>query len=204
MEEAKAKEIFEALYKDVNGKALSLEGRESMGLSSKSYVYGEILFDSFVKILQYANPPKGGTFCDCGSGTGKAVMIAHLLFDFEKCVGIELVDPLYNASAKVLKRYERDYRPQLAADVGDRKVIMHHASFLTCDFSNVDLIFMNATCFTDDLLEALEQRLNGMKVGSQVITTSKSLRSPQFQMYHQQAYDFSWGIGTEFYHRKIS
>lgn len=203
MEQEKAKQIFENLYQEVNGRALSLEGREKMALSSKSYVYGEVVFDSFVQLIKDANPPSHGVFCDCGSGTGKAVFVAHLAFDFRRCVGIELVDNLYEASAVVLEKYEKEVRPTIANEIGDKKIALYHGSFLDGDFSDVDLVFMNSTCFQEDLMEAIELNLNFMKPNSQVISLSKSLRSPKFEMYRQQMYEFSWGQATGFFHRKI-
>lgn len=204
MEHEKAKKIFESLYEEVNGRALSLEGREQMQLTSKSYVYGEVVFDHFVQLLKDANPPPGAIFCDCGSGTGKAVFIGHLAFDFKRSMGIELVDNLYNASAQVLEKYNKEVRPTIADEVGDRKIGFFHGSFLDGDFSDVDLVFMNSTCFQEDLMDAIELNLDFMKPGSQVISLSKSLRSPRFEMYRQQMYEFSWGQATAFYHRKIS
>lgn len=204
MDQQKAKQVFEELYKEVNGRALSLEGREKMQLTSKSYVYGEVVFDSFVQLLRDANPPSGGIFCDCGSGAGKPAFVAHLAFDFKRCAGIEYVDNLYNASAQVLERYEKEVKPTIANEIGDRTINFYHGSFLDGDFSEVDLVFMNSTCFQEELMDALELNLNFMKPGAQVISLSKSLRSPKFQMYRQQMYEFTWGQATAFYHRKIS
>lgn len=40
----------------------------------------------------------GGAFYDLGSGTGKAVLAAALLHDFDECKGIEIADSLYDVS----------------------------------------------------------------------------------------------------------
>lgn len=203
MDHEKGKQIFEALYQDVNGRALSLEGRESMGLKSKSYVYGEVLFDSFVQILKDANPAPGGVFVDAGSGTGRPTFIGHLMFDFKRSVGIELVDPLYNASAKVLKRYEKEFLPKIKDEIGDRKIMFYHGSFLDADFSDVELCWLPSTCYEEDLMDAVEVNLRHMKPNTQVLSLSKTLRSNYFQVEKQQMYDFSWGQATVFFQRKI-
>jgi len=202
MDPAKAKEIYEDLYKEINGRSLSLEGRESQQLSSKSFVYGEAVLNPFIELIKEANPAPGGVFLDAGSGTGKAVFIAHLFFDFKKSVGVELLEALYKASEQVLERYEKEFRPQIKNDVGDREVKFIHGNILDIDYSNADLVFMNSTCFQEDLMEGLVPYVNDMKPGSTLVTLSKSINSPAFELYKQKMFEFSWGQGTGFYHRK--
>lgn len=202
MDSTKAKQMFDELYKDVNGRALSLEGRESQNLSSKSFVYGEAVFDPFCELIKEAEPTPGGVFLDCGSGTGKAVFIAHLAFDFSKAVGVELLDSLYNGSVKVLERYEKEFRPSIANEIGDKKIQFIHGNILDIDYSTVDLVFMNSTCFQEDLMEGLVEVVNTMKPGSKLVTLSKAINSNAFDQYKQKLFEFSWGQGTGFFHRK--
>ena len=126
------------------------------------------------------------------------------MFKFSKTAGVELVDALYNASAEVLERFNKEVRPTIAQELDDREIKMIHGSIVDIDFSNVDIVFMNSTCFQEDLMLAMEEPLSKLKPGSKVITLSKTLRSPQFEQYKQQMFEFSWGQATGFYHRKIS
>lgn len=204
MDITKAKEIFNALFDTVNGRALSMEGRESLQLGSKSFVYGEAVFDPFYELLKEADPKPGQIFVDGGSGTGKAIFVAHFMFDFSKAVGVELVDQLYTASQHVLERYEKEFKPQIAEEVRGRELRFIHGSITDVDYSNVDLVFFNSTCFQEDLMQALVGPLNALKPNAQVITLSKTLNSPAFDTYKQKMFEFSWGQGTAFYQRKLS
>lgn len=204
MELKQAKEIYEKLFEKVDGRALSLEGRETLQYSSKSFVYGEAVFEPFYELLKEADPKPGQVIVDCGSGTGKAVFIAHLMFDFSKAVGVELLDPLYNTSEAILQRYEKEFRPQIAGQIGNREIRFIHGSIVDIDFTNVDIVFMNSTCFQEDLMQAMIDPLNALKPNSQVITLSKTLNSPSFDLYKQKMFEFSWGQGTAFYQRKLS
>lgn len=204
MEITQAKEIFNALYESVNGRQLSLEGRESQQLSSKSFVYGEAVFDPFYELLKAADPKPGQVFVDCGSGTGKAVFVGYLMFDFAKSVGVELVDPLFNSSIQVLDKFEKEFLPKVADQLKDKQIRFIHGSIIDIDFSNVDIVFMNSTCFQEDLMEAMIAPLQALKPNSQVITLSKTLNSPMFETTKQIMFEFSWGQGTAFYQRKIS
>jgi len=201
---AKTKEVFDKLFHDVNGRALSLKGREQEEFKSKSFVYGEVLPDSFYDIIQevYAPGVPGQVFYDLGSGTGKAVLLAHLLFDFEKSKGIELVDQLYDASAEVKKRYDSEVKHTLGDAVKGRDIQMTLGSFLDADLTDADVIFMNSTCFQDDLMELLEEKLETVRPHCHIISLSKSFKSPSFHQYKHKMQEFSWGQATVFYHRK--
>lgn len=205
MERERAKEIFNELYKDVNGRALSLKWREDKQETSKSFVYGEVLPDSFYEMISAVSPRPGQVFYDLGSGTGKAVFLAYLMFDFRKSCGIELVDALYDGAVGVKKRFDNGIRPSIAKELGDRQLSFILGSFLDeklADIKDADVIFMNSTCFQDDLMEALEQKLEVLQPHAVVISLSKPLRSPAFHQYKSKLYEFSWGQATAFYHRK--
>lgn len=202
MDREKVKEIFNQLYSSVDGRALSLKGREDQELKSKSYVYGEVVPDSFYELIKDAQPQPGQIFYDLGSGTGKAVILAHLFFDFSQSIGIELVDSLYNASANVLKKFESKIKPKISAEVANKEIKLLHGSFLDFDLSNADFVFMNSTCFQEDLMELLEVKLEELKPNATIISLSKMLKSPAFHQYKHKMYEFSWGQATAFYHRK--
>jgi SAM-dependent methyltransferase len=198
----RTKRIFKELFEKVDGRALSLKTREEQELKSKSFVYGEVVPESFYELISDLDPQPGQIFYDLGSGTGKAVILAALLWEFKKCIGIELLDSLYNASKEVKDTFEATIRPKFKQALGDREVTMIHGDILQANISDADIIFMNSTCFQDDLMAALEQKLEEVRPNAQIISLSKPLRSPAYYQYKHKMYDFSWGQATAFYHRK--
>lgn len=202
MELDKVKEIYQKLYGEIDGRALSLKGREEKELKSKSFVYGEVVPESFYEVISEADPQPGSIFYDLGAGTGKAIILAHLLFDFSETIGIELLDTLYEASAQVLERFKKEIEPTLDPKLAKKKLTLLHGSFLDIDFKNADLIFINSTCFQEDLMALLEPKLEEIRPHAQVITLSKTLKSPAFHQYKHKMYEFSWGQATAFFHRK--
>lgn len=101
--------------------------RERLNLKEeKSLIYGEVDFQSFARILRKiqsilplsirtvnsrgdaatthnnessSNKRGGGVFYDLGSGTGKGVFAARLTQDFDKCVGIEILESKFSKQA---------------------------------------------------------------------------------------------------------
>ena len=97
MELATASEMFERIYSGVLGYQISHGQRKRDNLEDRSLVYGEVLPDSFYKVMAQANPPPGGVFYDLGSGSGKALFLAAMLFDFSRLVGVEMLTDLVAA-----------------------------------------------------------------------------------------------------------
>lgn len=198
-----AQRIFQELYTNIDGRSLSLKGREDHQFSSKSFVYGEVVPSSFLQMMKEVEPePGGGVFYDLGSGTGKGVLLAHLLLDFRKTIGIELLEPLFTASIEVMERYQTEFRPAVEEKVKDKEIVLRPGSFLDADLRDADFVFMNSTCFQDDLMEALEVKLECLRPHAGIISLSKPLRSPAYHQYKHKLFDFSWGQATAFYHRK--
>ncbi len=102
-------------YSTDKGKDLSQHERKEKAWTSSTLVYGEVAFPSFAQYLwllyspeltggKYAPPPRnGGVFVDLGSGTGRALIAAALLHDFDKIVGVELLSGLHQAAVNVVK-----------------------------------------------------------------------------------------------------
>jgi len=57
-----------------------------------NFVYGEILPSSMAVVLEAMAPKPGETFVDLGSGAGKTVLLAALLYpELNRCVGLEMM-----------------------------------------------------------------------------------------------------------------
>ena len=65
----------------------------------------------------------GGVFVDLGSGSGKGILAAALTHNFDKCVGIEILDSLAKLSYSLIKHYEEHFKSvtvsKLQVFVGD-------------------------------------------------------------------------------------
>lgn len=96
--------LVRELYRGINGKILSLKGRENSQNNSISLTYGEIIPQSFLQILLSINRIDGKVFIDLGCGTGVALITAALSScNFSKVWGIELLPELSNAAESVVQ-----------------------------------------------------------------------------------------------------
>jgi hypothetical protein len=95
-----AMKLLRELYRGIDGRELSLQGRKKMD-DNASLTYGEIVPQSFIQILlsvtSSSSPNK--VFIDLGCGVGVAVMTAALSScRFETVWGIELLPELLDAA----------------------------------------------------------------------------------------------------------
>lgn len=193
-----AKRIFDKLYSNIDGHFISRKAREKHAVHDKTYTYGEILPETFLVILNKVKPKKGEVFYDLGSGTGKAVIFAVLVEDFSKLVGIEIIKDLCDAANTVLDTYRKETKNH-----NSREIKFINADFLDYDFSDANVIFAHSTCFSEELMKKLTQKLNQLKKGARVITVTKGIESHLYKLLVKKEYTFNWGIGTVFIYEKI-
>lgn len=189
--------IFKKLYENVDGFSLSINERKKLEIEDKSFVYGEILPESFCEILEKANINENDIFYDLGSGVGKAVILAKLIFNVKKSVGIEYLTSLFEESQKILEKFNNIFN-------FDNSVEFIKGDFFQVDFSDGTLIFINSTCFSDQQLREIEKLSLKLKNGSRLIVLTKSLSDKDnYELLHENLYPFSWGSATvRIYERK--
>ncbi len=195
-----AKQYLTVLYKEINGYGISAQARSRISVLNKGYTYGEIVPESFLDMMNFVNPKKGEVFYDLGSGTGKAVILASFLFDFSRCIGVEILKELYQTSLQVLNRYNTEI--QLNHQYGSVAEFIN-ANFLDYDFSDGDIFFMHSTCFDDHLMIDISRKLEQVRKNTRVITVTKTLDSPSFSLLKTHAYYMGWGKASINFYQKI-
>jgi hypothetical protein len=181
------------------GKAVSKKEREELDLNSSTLVYGEITFETLGMIFEkikkvYGKPDKGfsgyssefgflqergGIFYDLGSGTGKGVIGAAVLHNFDACYGIEILEGLYAVSLDAVNCYNTKGKPKLSGRSTEtrkkRSSFLYPCSFLIIfsiffkhldcqmihgdflklrfkDWRDADIVFANSTCYDEDIM----------------------------------------------------
>ncbi len=77
-------------------------------LGNKNLAYGEITFETFIKILYWIETTTdtkiNGVFYDLGHGAGKGIVCAGLANRFSKICGVELLEVLYYESLRMIDK----------------------------------------------------------------------------------------------------
>lgn len=191
-----AEQYFNQLYSDIDGYEVSNSARASARIT-EGLLYGEIPFATWKSIVMRANPKHDAIFFDLGSGTGRVVMQSHLLFNFKKSIGIELLPGLHDQACEVTDKFVEEIEPLIRNELGDRELHLFNESFFDVDLSEANLILLNHPIKDRDLFLKLEQKfLNELKPGTKIITIIRALANPKFKQLGSEKYTFSWGEST--------
>ncbi len=147
---------------------------------------------------------KGGKFYDLGSGTGKPVFAAALLHDFEKVTGIEILSGLHKTSLELLEKYKKDFKETMTEAKDKMKIEFVCGDFTKLDWTDASLLFANSTCYDGALMNELAEAAKNCKVGTFMITFTKKLPSPLWQVLEFQRYQQSWGEATVYIQKKMT
>ncbi|MBM3580065.1 MAG: hypothetical protein FJX34_04770 [Alphaproteobacteria bacterium] len=188
-----AEEIFNQLYSEIDGYAVSNAARKTAGIE-EGLLYGELPFATWQAIVERTNPKKDGVFFDLGSGTGRIIIQSSLLFDFKKLVGVELLQGLHD------KACETQQKLLQIADAPRREISFINASILDIDLREADFIFMNHPLKDREMFAKIEEKfLSELKPGTKITTTIRALENPGFKSLGNQKYNFSWGESTAYF-----
>ncbi len=185
MDKKAAEKKFTDLYKDIDGYAISRKAQANLDYFYDANIYGEITFDSFSNILKAAGPRKNEVFYDLGSGTGKAVIMAALLYPFSKSIGVEYLKELYESSAEIGNK------------LNNPSVQFIHQDFNDYDFSDGDVIYLNSYYFYYDMYSPeFMRKMELLKPGTRIIFVKTPVIAPFLQKVHEGEYLFSWAPET--------
>lgn len=194
-----AEKYFNQLYGEINGYGVSNKARAEAGIT-EGLLYGELPFATWKAIVMKANPKHDAVFFDLGSGTGRIVMQSHLLFNFQKSIGIELLAGLHNQACDVAEQFAETIEPEIRVELGNREVHLFHDSFFDVDLSEADFILLNHPLKDRELFEKLEQKfLAELKPGTKIVTIIRALTNPAFKSLGSEKFTFSWGESTAYF-----
>lgn len=172
------------LYHNIPSFSLAKQARMQQQLFSYEYIYGEIDYKSFMKLLDRCEIRSASIFYDLGSGVGKAVMCAALLYDFKKICGIEQLQLLHDHATKV---------QQSSEVLKTKNIFLYQDNILTADWLEADIVFINASAFIGDFWNQLLEKLKQLKVGTQIVVVSKLLPSDHFTVKYSDFLSMSCG-----------
>ncbi len=195
----KTEKLLKLLYKNTPSGFISYRERKRLKMEEDAFTYGEIQFLSFFSILDMVKPQAHEIFYDLGSGAGKAVFATAFYGDIAKCYGVELLPKLYELSNnKILKAKANAFSLEKIS-----RIQFINKNFFDIDFTDGDIIFINATCLSFTAWEKIQQELLKLKSGSRIIVTTKKIVSDHFSIIYQGMTLMSWGINSIHIYQKI-
>lgn len=189
------KPVYTQIFTNLNGYAISLlekTQREVHEPLFRDILYGEVSLELLYAL--YVLPPLNAyihnckVFYDLGSGIGNAVISSHLTGLFDQCVGVELLDTLYNTSIEAKHRLIQ-LDPAAAT-----KVQFIHDNMLAVDFSRADLVLFCCPTKDPDMRSTMEKKFNSLKSGSIILSLIHQFSDhANFKLLDSKFVKVAWG-----------
>jgi hypothetical protein len=196
-----AQTLFNHIYAEVDGYNIAALAQGATPGSREALLYGEIPFKTWQAIVKRANPKSDAVFFDLGSGTGRVVFQSHLLYNFKKSIGVELLDGLHFKALELEKNFNRIIKPQVAHLLGDNELRLIHGNILHTDLHEADFILLpHPFKKEEDFLVLEEKFLTELKPKTKIVTLIRDLRNPAFTYLGFEPYEFSWGKSTAYFY----
>lgn len=168
-------------------------------VNTSSFVYGEIKYLPFAKVLKTCRPKKADNFYDLGSGAGKGVFTAALSCNFKKVKGVEYLPSLTKLSNMVLKRYSKKIKPKLSLNKQKQKIEFVNSDILKFDCSDADMIYIASTTFNQPLMDDIAEHIKKVRPGAVILTLTDSLPQRIFRLSGKIKMATSWDSSTTVY-----
>ena len=222
----KINKFFNSIYPEKileKAKKDAKKEQEDRNLDKNNFIYGETTFRTISYLLEYlTNTLKidsNGFFYDLGSGIGRGILAATLCYSFKKYIGIEYLEQIYKDSIEIKNEYIKQL-PKFIKDMKEQNIFPNYnfdnnnnlpnILFINNDFLNENLsegslIFTNSTCFTQELLDKIAEKVNKeVKIGCIVVTTTRPLKldKEKWDILKGVKRMMSWGVASIFVHKK--
>jgi hypothetical protein len=151
--------------------------------------YGEILFEGTAKLLSFIQTNKQDIFVDFGSGRGKAVAQLFLQTNMQEVKGIELNFSLHQQAEAAAQRLKKEL-PDFFKE--GRKLSFIQGDFLNYPLEGTTIALVNATCFSQQLINSLGLRLNTIKGLHTVLSSRPIATLTHFTFQYSVRIECSW------------
>lgn len=155
---------------------VSNQYRHNLEHNGPTFCYSEVNPQSFLKLLVClvdfdVEFRENANFVDIGCGVGKTLVVAALLNQFKRIIGIELVPSLFRKTQDTVKRFITNYRTPM--DQSDIELWQGDGTFM--DWSFVTLAYVQATNFDRSMMERISAIADRMEVGSVIMVVNNRL-----------------------------
>lgn len=198
------KTIFDKVFHGINGYGISLNERNSKINDNlfKDVLYGESPIELLYALLsldcleKYIKNAKN--FYDLGSGIGNVTIGAYLINDFEKCIGIELLDSLYDLSIIAKNRINDIDKNSI------NRVDFLHKNILDAKIDDADIIYFSCPTKDDKLRYKMEEKFSKeLKSGTLIFSLIHNFKDLiNFELITARMVRSAWGETPMMIYRK--
>lgn len=160
------------------------------------HTFGELLTPSLIKVLNTINITPEDVFLDLGSGMGKLALTVYLRTQMNHVIGVE-GSKEYHVQAVNIFQNLRQQVPDLFSK-GKLDLIL--GNFLDFDFNQASIIYSCSTCFTQELLWLIGDKINQSPNVKQVLSLKPIANLDRLPFKKAIAVECSWDSALCYYY----
>ncbi|MDR1425682.1 MAG: hypothetical protein LBI70_01660 [Rickettsiales bacterium] len=188
------KGIYDGILKNINGYGASFVEKQQKisNKYEKDLIYGEVPLE-LLYALFVLEPTKSylagrKIFYDLGSGVGNILIGSYLIGNFEKYIGIELLDSLYNLSLEARKNL-------CAIDKkAENSLFFKHGNILDFNIGDGDVLFFCCPNREQKIMQEMEKKFLDTKRGALIFSLIHAFEDDRnFNMLDSSMVKTTWG-----------
>lgn len=184
-------DVISEVYANVTGNQISAAESDLIKKKGGNPTYGEIKPASLTKLFKELGITKHDVLYDLGSGTGKVVVQSCLEFPFKKVVGIELCQNRHEKAVHALEQLK-----QRGFIKKNHPIHFIQGDIVETPCKDATVIFMCSTCFSDELMTKLAEKISQLKKGTRVITLKRLPNPKKYKLALMREYRLAMSWST--------
>mgnify|MGYP005628642661 CR=1 FL=1 len=193
-----SKQKMEELYKDLSGFGVAQNEYETIRQNGGNPTYGEITYESTENLFNILKLTKNDVIYDLGSGVGKFIIQAYLNTPVKKAVGVELSSTRIKRANEALARLKAQNNLRKNASIEFRE-----DNFSNTDISDATVIYICSTCFSQELMKTIKDKMLTCKKGLQVATLKTLPPDPNYRYIATYSLPMTWSNGSSVHIYKL-
>lgn len=189
--------ILQKVYdpKVVNGFHIQPEEHKKITQCGGAPTYGEITDEAARMLFNELKPTEQDILGDLGSGCGRFCVYALYATPIKKAVGIEL-----SATRAKHAQIVKDSLIKSKKMPQGKTLILQEKNFMEADLSPLTIVYMASTCYSDELMKQITEKLAKTKQKKLTVVTLKRLTDhPRFKLVKTLVLPMTWSKTTPAY-----
>lgn len=193
-QECNLNDMINKAYMNVSGFGISPEDSKKFEQLGCASTYGEITFQGVDTLLTKLKLTNNDVFYDLGCGVGKMVVQVYLGSPVKKSVGIELCHDRAQKALNIKEQLIKDNKIEK-----DRTLAFYQESFLDSNLDDATIIYLASTCFPEDLMKKITDKIETLKPGLRIATLKKLAESAKLKLVEEFILPMTWSDSTTAY-----
>lgn len=160
---------------------ISLQERETRGIDDDQLTYGETRWTTFLSLIPEMKLKPDSHFIDLGCGAGFLCLLISQGLQVQ-ATGVDMIQGFIDNANQLVKQLELE------------QIRFQQANFFELEWLPFDCFYTTATCFPDETLDALSEKLIQARSGARILSVTSPIEGHHIRQIKQIRAKYDWGM----------